>query len=150
MAQFNLNKVFDFLIDDPTEKWELVYAYLKNVAKNDIPSILSIIDRISEKRDKNLISQFLSLVILWLRDALNISVTNDEQALVNMDYGEAIANFSRFFEPSDFGSIIEKVEQARTDIERNAHPALTLTHLSLEMNAALKRKTTDQVREEAI
>ncbi|HID39102.1 MAG TPA: DNA polymerase III subunit [Calditrichaeota bacterium] len=150
MAQFNLNKVFNFLEDDPAEKRELVYALFQNIAKGNISSIMDIIDRITGRRDKNLITDFLSLMILWLRDAMNRLITGDESLLVNTDYNEAIRKFADYFETTDFASTIALVEEARFDIERNGHPALILTNLVLNMSDALKRKTSVHVHEEAL
>ncbi len=96
MAQFNINQVFHFLDDDPAEKRELVYTLFQNIAKNDIDAILNIIDRITSRRDKNLVMEFLSLMILWLRDAMNFLITEDEFLLVNTDYNEAIRKFAHF------------------------------------------------------
>ena len=150
MAQFNIDKVFGFLEDDPAEKRELVYALFQNIARNDIAAVLEIIDRITAPRDKNLVAEFLSFMILWLRDAMNLLITGEENSLVNIDYNEAIGKFAHYFEAADFASIITLVERARFDIERNGHPALTLTNLALNMSEALKRKTSVHVHEEAL
>lgn len=140
ISQFNIKKIFRILHSDYQQKRELVYRFFKSVAADNYLNISEIIDEITSRRDKNYVLEVLDLLILWLRDAMHFLVKGDAEDFVNPDFEEAIQKFAGFFSNSDFESIIELVENTYFQIQRNAHPALSLTNLSVEMHRLLALK----------
>ncbi len=138
IARNNVKKIFELLDSDYDEKRQLIYGFIKSVAADNILPISQTIDQMTQKRDKNYVVELLDLLILWLRDALHYLILKDRQELINLDYAESIEKFSLFFQNSNLEKLIAIVEQAMLDLEGNAHPALTLMNLAIEMKNELK------------
>jgi len=92
---------------------------------------------LTQKRDKNYIIDFLDLIVLWLQDAFHYLITQDAQSLSNVDLSSRVIKFAEYFAASDLGRVIELVVTARDHIKWNAHPALTLMRLAIEMHENL-------------
>jgi DNA polymerase-3 subunit delta' len=137
MAQGNLKKVFELLNSDSDELRKLAYHFLRAVAAKNISEYSEIIENISQKRDKNYISEFLDLLILWYRDAIHILGLENSEDIINLDLKDSIEKFARHYENKNFENVIEMIENAAIDIKRNAHPALTLTDLAIRMQEEL-------------
>lgn len=140
ISQFNIKKIFRILHSDYQQKRELVYQFLKAVAADNYFSISELIDEITSRRDKNHILELLDLLILWLRDALHFLVIKNSDDFINRDYEEAIQKFAEFFCETNFENVIRLVENTYYQIQHNAHPALSLTNLSVEMHKLLVKK----------
>jgi len=134
IAQNNLKKVFNILESDSSENRERVYQFFRAVATNNMLDVADVIDYLTQKRDKNNIIEFLNLLILWLRDALHNQVLEDTKDFINLDYKESIEKFANRYKHSNLQEMITIIENASLDIQRNAHPALTLTNLALELD----------------
>ena len=134
IAQYNLKKVFNILESDSSENRERVYQFLRAIATNNMLDVADVSDYLAQKRDKNNILDFLNLLILWLRDALHHQVLGDTKDFINLDYIEQIEKFANRYKQSNLQEMIEIIERTSLDIQRNAHPTLTLTNLALELN----------------
>ena len=137
IAQNNLLKIFQLITSDSDEKREHILKYLRALASNQMLELANVIDFLCQKRDKNYIIEFLDLLILWLRDAYYHQLMNNECDYINVDFKEPIEKFANFYMNVNINLIIELIEQAIRDTERNAHPSLTLTNLALQINEQL-------------
>jgi len=137
ISQHNIKKVFRMLHSDYRHQRDLVYRFLKAVATDNYFTISALIDEIGQKRDKNYILELLNLLILWLRDALHYLITEDTRHLINQDYEEPIRKFAEFYRQANFDLVIGLVENTYLHIKQNAHPALALTNLAVEMHKLL-------------
>ena len=140
LSQFNIKKIFNILRSDYQSRRELVYKFLKAAAVENYFTVSALIDELTQKRDKNYILEFLDLLALWLRDALHFSISESSADFVNQDYAEAVQKFAEFYQDTDFDNIIRLVEKYYFFIKSNAHPALTLTNLSIELHRLLTQK----------
>jgi len=140
LSQFNVKKIFNILKSDYQSRRELVYKFLKAAAVENYFTISALIDELTQKRDKNYILEFLDLLALWLQDALHFSITGSSADFVNQDYKEAVQKFAEFYQDADFDNIIRLVEKYYFFIKYNAHPALTLTNLAIELHRLLTQK----------
>ena len=139
ISQHNIKRIYQLLHSENNLLRETVYDFIKAVAGNNYFTISTIIDRIVQKRDKNLVSEFLNLILLWFRDSIRFLILEDSSDFANLDYEEKIKKFADFYRHIEMEKIVELVEQASVHIQMNAHPALTLTNLSIEMKQILKK-----------
>ena len=137
IAQNNLIKVFKLITSDSNEKREYILKYLRALASNQMLELASVIDFLCQKRDKNYIIDFLDLLILWLRDAFYYQLMNEDCDYINVDFKEQIEKFANYYKNVNIDSIIDLIEQAIRDIERNAHQSLTMTNLALQIKEQL-------------
>ena len=146
IAQNNLQRVFQLLDSDTTEKREAVYSFLKSIAAANFFYVSKIIDGFVQKRDKQEVMEIIDLIALWFRDSLHYIHSADNTDFINVDYKEQISKFAEAYKDSKFDSIIELLDRARRHIEHNAHPVLTLTNLAININENLIR-TNEQKKE---
>jgi len=137
IARNNLKKIFELLKSDSGETRELVYQFLRAVASKNVFEYSEIIENITQKRDKNYISEFLDLLILWFSDAIHYLALGKTDGFINTDFQEPIVKFAQHYKNASLEKEIEIIENAVVDIQRNAHPALTLTNLALQMQDQL-------------
>jgi DNA polymerase III subunit delta' len=137
ISRHNLLKVLKLISSDSDNKREYVLKYLRALASNQMLELADVIDFLCQKRDKNYIIDFLDLLILWIRDVLHSQIMDESTDFINIDYKEPIEKFADFYKNIDLNKIIEMIETAIFDIERNAHPSLTLTNLAVQINAQL-------------
>ncbi|MBN1408244.1 MAG: hypothetical protein JW956_10660, partial [Calditrichaceae bacterium] len=144
IAQNNLLKVFRLITSDSDEKRDHILKYLRALASNKMLELAGVIDFLCQKRDKNYIIDFLDLLTLWLRDAYYQQLMHDDCDYINVDYKEPIEKFANFYKDVNINTIIELIELAIRDIERNAHQSLTLTNLALQINEHLVLRSTPE------
>ena len=144
IAQNNLLKVFTLIASDSDEKREYVLKYLRALAANQMLDLADVIDFLCQKRDKNYIIDFLDLLILWIRDAFYSQLMDENCEYINVDFKEPIEKFSNYYKHVNMDAIIELVETAIRDINRNAHQSLTLTNLALQINDQLVLRSTPE------
>lgn len=141
ISQYNLKKVFRLFHSDYARQRESVHRLLKAVASDNMLTVAEIVDEITQRRDKNYILETLNLLTLWIRDALHYQIMEKNDDFVNQDLAETIENFARFYNGADMEILIEAIERACWEIERNMHPTLTLTNLTIKMQKYLKHAT---------
>lgn len=140
MSQRNVKKIMRTLNDDNKILQQQVYEYIRSVAAGNFFTVSGIIDQIGQKRDKNFVMEFLNLILLWFRDSMHYLVLEQNTDFVNIDFEEKIKKFAEFYRHTEMEKIIGLVEQAHMHIRQNAHPALTLTNLAIEMKSVLSIK----------
>jgi len=142
MAQNDIKRIFRLLQEEYPDQREQVYQFLRATASSNWPDIFDIIDIISQKRDKNLILEFLDLTIHWLQDALHVKYLEEAAEYINLDYSKPIEKFSRAYGRMDYHRIISVVQRTKNKIEHNAHTALALSALAVEFKNILSESVT--------
>lgn len=140
MSQHNIKKIFHSVYSDNNTLQQQVYEFLRAVAAGNFFSVSVIIDQLGQKRDKNTVMEFLNLIILWFRDSMHFLILGKSADFVNIDFEDKIKKFAEYYQHTEMEKIIELVEQAHRHIRQNAHPALTLTNLAIEMKTLLTQK----------
>lgn len=140
MSQHNIKKIFRLLYSDSKALQQQVYEYIRAVAAGNFFAVSGIIDQLGQKRDKNSVMEFLNLILLWFRDSMHYIILEESGDFVNIDFEDKIKKFADFYRHTEMEKIIGLVEQAHHHIRQNAHPALTLTNLAIEMKTFLTQK----------
>jgi DNA polymerase-3 subunit delta' len=141
IAQNDLKRVFEMLQEDLTVRRETIYKYFQALATSNYVNMFEILDEIGHSKNRQHVTEFLDLLILWLRDALHANFLDQEAEYINLDYSEAIIKFARFYQNVDYNRIISAIERTRYRIGHNAHAALALSALAIEMKQLLSERT---------
>ncbi len=137
VAQNDIEKVFELLYSDTATELELVYNYLRSLAKGNFLEVSNIVDEMLAKRDKNYTLELLNHILLWFKDAVHYLLLNDSRTIVNKDYMEQIVKFADYYNEVDFPRIIEYIEQAQQDISRNGNPSMAFFNLAIRIRKEL-------------
>ncbi len=146
MAQNNVKKVFELFYTDTLSDFELVYNYLKSLARGNFLEVSKIIDEMTKKRDKRYSLEILNHILLWFRDSFHYTLTNDNSNFINKNYSDQIMKFANYYKATDYHCIVNHIEEAQRDISGNAHAALTFFNLAIRIKDNLL-KSDKQIKE---
>lgn len=140
ISQHNIKRIYQLMHSEHEQMQQSVYDFIKSIAAQNFYSVSTIIDSLTQKRDKNILLEFLNLIILWFRDSMHFLALEDSSDFVNLNFEEQIKNFADYYRHIEMEKVIGLAEQARNHLNMNAHPALTLTNLAIEMKNVLTQK----------
>ncbi len=139
LSEGNLKKVFASCDEDITPKHQLVYEYLKAIASANVLAIHEITEQVTKPRDKNYLMEMLNLLMLWFKDAISLNTLGPQTEIVNLFYQKELQNFTRVYARSDFMQIINEIERAISNLNRNVYAPLVLTVLAINIKENLIR-----------
>jgi DNA polymerase-3 subunit delta' len=139
IAQGNLKQIFDLMDLDLAAKRKHLIEYLRAAAAGKALDVLRVVDSLTMKRDKNFLKELLDLLILWFRDAVYLTAIGPETTITNLDYETELKKFSENYAKSDFNKIVQFIEEAQLNLQRNVFNPLLLTNLAFRINRELIR-----------
>ena len=144
VAQNDIEKVFDLLYSDTATELELVYNYLRSLAKGNFLEVSKIIDEMVSRRDKRYTLEILNQILLWFRDSFHYLLTGDNTSIVNKDYAEQIAKFADYYQAADYHRIVELIEKTQQDISGNGNPAMAFFNLAIKIREELLKSASQK------
>lgn len=138
LSDGSISKCDDILNNNFLELRETVVNLLSALLSGKYVNLGAEIDSVVSKKDKDIVKQFLMLLILWFRDLIYVS--NDVRNLIiNKDKIDRLIKFDQNF-ISDNYKIIKLIEEAVKDVESNVFPELLLFNLSINILKNIRRK----------
>lgn len=134
----SISKCNNILENNFLELREKVLDVLSSIITNQYLKLGSDIEFITSKKDKDRIRQFLILLAVWFRDVISKTSGNDEM-IVNKDKLERLAKFVEKFDSENY-KIINLIEEAIMDIDRNIFPDLLLFNLTNKIRMLIRKK----------
>lgn len=113
---------------------ELTLDFLRTCLKTPA-SQFELIDQLTQKYDKKVIKDILSLILIWFRDSMYYlnGDENIKKQIVNVDKIDTLQKFVSTFERIDFENIFQKIENSIQLLDKNVQLNLLLfvllTHL---------------------
>ena len=135
----NLKKIFSALNQEHDSKNQLIYDYIRAIAKDDVHGIMQIVDQMTVSRDRNFLLELLNLLILWFKDVIHLIAIEDESLIINRKLKDNIINFARLYGESDFALIFDLINAAIDNIQRNANGKIVLTVLGFNIKENLTK-----------
>ena len=121
------------LIDGDLNQYRFdVVSFLRGALKRSPVAAYTEIERITSGNDRSHLERVLDLLLLWLRDAFALRLTNKEEIVVNQDQVSDIRSFNGKFGSAPLDNLIRAVEESIEAIRRNAQPPLVLTVLAMK------------------
>jgi DNA polymerase-3 subunit delta' len=114
------------------EERKQVLAFIRHALAGNAATLSDEIDRLIELKDRDRVSRFLVLVMMWFRDALVLSLGRD---VINVDQKEDITRFVARFPGANIRQVIADVEKAIALVERNVYLRLVLLQLAIQLKA---------------
>jgi DNA polymerase-3 subunit delta' len=90
------------------------------------------------KLGRESLKEWLSLVLVWVRDLVLARAAGPGAALVNVDQQNAVEAFVRQLPGADLAAMVDVTTEARRHIEHNANPTLVLTVLAFALGDAMR------------
>jgi DNA polymerase-3 subunit delta' len=130
LANGSYGAALELLQEDVARRREEVVSFVMRVLGNNMVSLIEHIEELSASRDREMVTRFLHMLLMWFRDAL---LCSHGREVINLDQQDPILRFVRKFPEANLVHVIADVEKAISLVERNAYIALVLLQLSVQV-----------------
>lgn len=143
-AQGSLARASEFMNEDMQAYRELLVNVLRAGLKKNIYRInyLDLMSDIISEKDRQKQFTFLSLMLIWMRDAFLIARTGSSDGIINLDQKEILNKFATNFGNRNFQTAIDHIEAAIQQLRGNVMPQLAFTNLIVNLRKVLIGKSS--------
>jgi len=120
--------------EDITAMRQDVLSFVRNALGKSTVEVMATVEQLSGKRDRDLVVQFLTLLQIWFRDALVISL---DREVINGDQIEDLKRFRANLPEADLPSVIANIEEAISLVRRNVYIQLVLLNLIVQLRRTI-------------
>ncbi len=142
LADGSYSKACELLNDDLTELRAEIVNLLRAMLKqrNYILQLSHQIELMTGDKNRNRIEKMLILLLLWLRDAYALSVSQNIDVIINIDQVTDLQNFVRNFAHTPLDRAAAAIERSIELVRRNVDIGLLLTTLALDLRSLLMQR----------
>jgi DNA polymerase-3 subunit delta' len=134
LANGSYVRALELLQTDIAEERQDVLAFIKSTLGSNIVSLTEDIERICSPKDREGVVRFLSLLLMWFRDAL---VMSRGGAIINLDQHEDVKRFVEKFPDAQLLQVIRDIEKTISLVERNVYITLVMLRLCVKLRASI-------------
>ncbi len=116
-----------------------VVDFIRKALGGKTLELIELIERMAETKDRDVHVRFLTLMLLWFRDAL---VLRHGAEVINIDQIAELRSFVSRFPGADLVRALEDVEKAISLVDRYAYIKLVLAQLAVRLRRALLKPQT--------
>ncbi len=138
LANGSFGHAQDLLQEDLAKQRLSVLAFVRNVLGTNLTSLTEQIEELSSTRDRDVVTRFLNLLLMWFRDALVLSQGGD---VINLDQREEIKRFTTKFPHANLVQVLSDVERAIFLVERNVYIKLIFLQLAVKLRKNIQIAT---------
>ncbi len=143
LAGGNIRRAFEFMETDILAQRELAVDFLRKALQKGRPrELLSVIEKVTAKKDRREAKNLIWMLILWFQDILHLKNFPDNSELLhNSDKIDNLARFRKFAPDADIQAVVWELENALKDLDdvRNLNPVLILTPLAIKLRSVIKK-----------
>ncbi|MBI5324431.1 MAG: hypothetical protein HZB41_04005 [Ignavibacteriae bacterium] len=127
-AQGSYTRAIDFLGESMQEMREQAIDFLRSMLRKKMyrSEVSEHIEKIVKKYDKKELELILSMLIIWMRDVINVSKTRKTDKIINIDQAEIIQKFITGYPSKEYNKSIEFLEKSVNQLRKNVASQLVL------------------------
>jgi DNA polymerase-3 subunit delta' len=130
LAHGSYTAAVELLQEDVGAQRQLVIAFVRAVLGNNVVAITDAVDGLCANKDRDILVRFLSLMLMWMRDAL-VLLTGGE--IINLDQQDDIHKFVSKFPHADLVKTLTDIERAIFLVERNVYINVVMLQLVVQL-----------------
>jgi DNA polymerase-3 subunit delta' len=111
-----------------------VVDFIRKAIGGKTLELIELIERMAETKDRDVHVRFLTLMLLWFRDAL---VLRSGAEVINVDQTAELKSFLSRFPGADLTRALEDVEKAISLVDRYTYIKLVLAQLAVRLRIAV-------------
>jgi DNA polymerase-3 subunit delta' len=134
LANGSYTKALELLQDDVAAQRQQVVAFVRAALGNNIGALTDAVEDLCAGKNRDLVTRFLHLMLMWIRDAL---VLHQGGEVINLDQQEDLRKFLARFPGADLVATLTAIERAVFLVERNVYINLVLLHLGVRLRATI-------------
>jgi DNA polymerase-3 subunit delta' len=134
-AQGSYTRAVEFLGEDMQELRENAIEFLRSMLKKKVyrVELANHIEHLTKKHDRKETELILSMILIWMRDVSNFSITGKKDNIINIDKYEILQKFTTGYRNKDYIRASEVLEIAINQLRKNVAPQLVLIRTVLEL-----------------
>ncbi|MEK6571518.1 MAG: DNA polymerase III subunit delta', partial [Bacteroidota bacterium] len=136
LANGNFTHAVELLDADLRERRDAAIDFIRYTLSNRVTQLFDQIEEITATPDRAAMEQWLSLMLVWLRDAAALR-EGRSTGLVNVDQLEPLQRFVTNFPDADHARAVAKVEEAIALVTKNVYLPLVLANLAFQLKEAI-------------
>jgi DNA polymerase-3 subunit delta' len=134
LSNGSYTRALDLLDEDMLQERNDVLSFIRNAIAPNVVSLSTMIDGLAEGKDRERVTRFLAVMLMWFRDALVLIQGGD---VINLDQQEDLKRFVARFPGADLIQVLADVEKAMFLISRNVHIKLALLQLAVQLKTTI-------------
>lgn len=132
LSMGNYRRALQLMDEDLMAERERVLKFIRRTVSRNHADVAELIDTLTERKDRERVSLFLLLMMMWFRDAL---VITSGRTAINHDQHESLQNFVARYPGTDLPGIIGDIERAISLVEKNVYLKLVLYQLAGQLKS---------------
>ena len=136
LANGNFTHAVELLDADLRERRDAAIDFIRYTLSDRVTQLFDQIEEITATPDRAAMEQWLSLMLVWLRDAAALR-EGRSTGLVNVDQLEPLQRFVTNFPDADHARAVAKVEEAIALVTKNVYLPLVLANLAFQLKEAI-------------
>jgi DNA polymerase-3 subunit delta' len=138
LSMGNYTRALQLLDKDLMDERDRVLTFIRRTVSRNHADVAELIDSLTERKDRDRVSLFLLLMMMWFRDAL---VITSGRTAINHDQHESLNNFVTRFPGADLTGIIDDIEWAISLVGKNVYLKLVLYQLAGQLKSHILKVT---------
>jgi DNA polymerase III subunit delta' len=134
LANGNYLRALDLLQEDFSVQRETVRSFIIHALGNNVLALLDDIESLASARNREMVVRFLTLLLMWFRDAL---VLTNGGTIINVDQEDSLQRFVKKFPGADLARVLADIEKAISLVDRNVYIRLVLLQLSVQLKSTI-------------
>jgi len=132
LSMGNYTRAIQLLDEDLMNERERVLEFIRRTVAGHHADVADVIDAVTERKDRDRVSLFLLLMMMWFRDAL---VITSGRTAINHDQHESLDKFVTRYPGADLAGIIDDIERAISLVGKNVYLKLVLYQLAGQLKS---------------
>lgn len=137
LANGSYGRALELMQEDVARQRDEVVDFLREVLGSSRLLLVQHIERLSAGRDRDGVTRFLTLLLMWLRDAM---VFAQGGGIINLDQQDPIRRFVAKYPGANLLEALADVERAISLVQGNVYIMAVLLQLSTQLKSAIAKR----------
>jgi DNA polymerase III subunit delta' len=134
LANGSYTAALGLLTEETLQERAFVPSFVRHVLAASVLPLIEDVERFAAARDRVAVERFLSLLLMWFRDAM---VMTRGGRIINVDQEEDLRRFTARFPEADLLRAMADIERALSLVDRNVYIKLILLQLSVQLRRTI-------------
>lgn len=143
-ASGSITRAYRFLGEDMQHDRETILNLLRASLRGTgyRLGITELIESVADGRNKHRLVLMLSLLQLWIRDAMALERDGDLARIANIDQRSSLQKFADAYRGADYASVFGVIDESVRLVHRNVTPSLIIVSTMLRLRSLFQRTRT--------
>lgn len=121
---------------------EDVVLFIRTALSNNLVNLSQHIEKLTASKDREFVVRFLSLMLIWFRDAFVLLQGGE---IINLDQQDDLQKFTAKFPTADLEKVLTSIDHCICLIDKNGYILLTLLQLAVKLRRAILQPSVSQL-----